>query len=333
MSSADAQRAAQILRRGGVVAFPTETVYGLGADASNPLAVRRVFDIKGRPATNPVIVHVADASVARGCVGAWPQAAQTLAERYWPGPLTIVLPKADAIVAEVTGGGETVGVRVPGHPVALAMLQEFARLGGLGVAAPSANRSSRVSPTTAQHVRDDLGDSGSSAESPDMILEGGPCRVGIESTVISLATPVPTVLRPGGVSVEELRKVLGDVQVRGGIDVGPAFSPGRQERHYAPRAKVLSFAMGEEDKLPSARADMALITLSPRELSEPAEGSNRVEMPRDPVRYSHAFYRILRKLDVPDVREIWVELPPDDPPWQAVRDRIRRASSNQDSLP
>ena len=320
VTDADTQRAAEILVRGGVVAFPTETVYGLGADASNPDAVRRVFALKGRPATNPVIVHVADVEGARRCVREWPAEAQTLAERFWPGPLTIVLPKADAIAPEVTAGGETVGVRVPDHPIAMEMLKEFARIGGMGVAAPSANRSSRVSPTTAQHVRDDLGEPGGGPDKPDMILDGGPCRVGIESTVISLATLVPTVLRPGGVSLEALREVLGEVATRGGVDLGPARSPGRQQRHYSPRARLVVVERGSARVTPTQGMlilDRAGMTFDGRDIA----------MPEEPQEYARRFYAALRELDAMGVNEILVELPPDEPRWQALRDRIMRAES------
>lgn len=334
--SADVKRAAEILRGGGVVAFPTETVYGLGADASNSAAVRRVFEIKGRPATNPVIVHVADIESARQCVSVWPEAAHKLAERFWPGPLTIVLPKADSIVPEVTAGGETVGVRVPDHPLALEMLRKFAGSAvrdwktpalrsnaatGVGVAAPSANRSSHVSPTTAQHVYDDLGDE------VDLILDGGPCGVGIESTVLSLATPIPTVLRPGGVGVEQLYEVLDKIEILGGSDSGIAASPGRLERHYAPQARAIAFATEERGRVPADGRDIALVALSPLDLPQPSECGTIIAMPNNPQRYAEHFYRILRALDVMNVREIWIELPPDEQRWHAVRDRILRASS------
>lgn len=323
----EVKRAAEILRGGGVVAFPTETVYGLGADASNAAAVRRIFEIKGRPATNPVIVHVADVAAARRCVSEWPEAAQRLAEQFWPGPLTIVLPKKAGIVEEVTAGGPTVGVRVPDHPAALAMLREFAKMPAsrgdastTGIAAPSANRSSHVSPTSAQHVRDDLGDT------VDMILDGGPCTVGIESTVLSLATPAPTVLRPGGISVEQLGEVLGNVRVLGGSDVGMAASPGRQERHYLPRAKAVAFSAGKHD--PSQdRPEIAVLTISHEPLEAPVIRGVSATMPGDPRRYAEHFYRTLRQLDRPTVREIWIELPPRTAEWLAVRDRILRAAT------
>ena len=194
-------RAAEILRSGGLVAFPTETVYGLGADATNPDAVRRIFAAKGRPTTNPLIVHVADIETAKRYAATWSDAAQTLAAVWWPGPLTLVVPKAASIVPEVTAGRETVGLRVPDHPLALELLRAF----GGAVAAPSANRSNRVSPTTAGHVLEEL------AGSVDLILDGGPCTVGIESTVLDLTTDVPTILRPGGVSRGQLEAILGRV--------------------------------------------------------------------------------------------------------------------------
>jgi L-threonylcarbamoyladenylate synthase len=335
-------RAAEILRSGGVVVFPTETVYGLGADASNPAAVRRVFAIKGRPATNPLIVHVADAVAARGCVSEWPEAAQRLADRFWPGPLTIVLPKGAGIVDEVTAGGPTVGVRVPDHPLALEMLRDFARVkevrgsGTLGsrgdaaiygVAAPSANRSNHVSPTRAQHVRDDLGDA------VDMVLDGGPCGVGIESTVLSLASPVPTVLRPGGVSVEELADVLGEIRVPGGSDSGAASSPGRQERHYSP--SVRTALLSPENLTPLLQDVGALGGLGVAVLamkgSAAVDHLRRVDalllkvMPPTPEEYAERLYATLRNVEAQAVESIWIEVPPDQPQWRAVRDRILRA--------
>jgi L-threonylcarbamoyladenylate synthase len=205
--STDTGAAAAVLRRGGLVAFPTETVYGLGADATNADAVTKIFAAKGRPSTNPLIVHVADAAVARRYATAWPPAAAQLADRFWPGPLTLVLPKAPDIVPAVTAGLNTVGLRVPDHPVALQLLREF----GGAVAAPSANRSNRVSPTTADHVREELGDA------VDLVLDGGPCRVGIESTVLDLTTERPTILRPGGLSREQIEAVVGPVGVADGL--------------------------------------------------------------------------------------------------------------------
>lgn len=309
--------AAHLLRTGRIVAFPTETVYGLGADAANAHAVARIFEAKGRPAVNPLIVHAAHIEAARRCVAAWPESAQRLAERFWPGPLTLVLPRGPGVVGRATAGGPTVGVRVPDHPLALKMLRHF----GGGVAAPSANRSNHVSPTTAQHVREDLGDA------VDFILDGGPCRVGIESTVLSLATPVPTVLRPGGVSVEQLRAVLGEVRIRGGSDMGVADSPGRQSRHYAPRARAVAFEARDRCRLPADRPNVALMVLDPQ-AAEPRPGGQVTAMPHEPEGYARHFYRVLRDLDsLPGIAEIQIELPPDEPRWAAVRDRIQRATS------
>src|SRR3954468_3925357 len=197
-------RAVQILRSGGLVAFPTETVYGLGADATNAAAGEKIFHVKGRPLTNPLICHVADEDVARRYVTVWPRAAQALVDRFWPGPLTVVLPKTDAIAANVTAGLGSVGLRAPDHLLTLEMLRAFDG----PVAGPSANRSTHVSPTTAQHVRDEFGDA------IDLILDGGPCAVGIESTVLDLSADHPRILRPGGVSRASIEEVIGTVDVR-----------------------------------------------------------------------------------------------------------------------
>ncbi len=324
------RRAAEVLRAGGVVALPTETVYGLGADASNEAAVRRIFEIKGRPATNPLIVHVADASSARRCVSHWPDGAQRLAERFWPGPLTIVLPKSEAIAPAVTAGGPTVGVRVPAHPVALSLLRAFAELGGNGLAAPSANRSNHVSPTTAQHVRDDLGDA------VDLVLDGGPCRVGIESTVLSLADSIPTVLRPGGVSVEALREVLGDVAVVGGSDTGASASPGRQAVHYKPNVEVELFEPAGLSSLERAGREQGWDRLVVMPLAQgeaerrvrqwSREGAATIPMPGEPAAYARGLYGALREAERRGAR-LFIELPPDEPGWRAVRDRLLRMGS------
>src|SRR5690242_5058847 len=197
------EAAARALAEGGLVAFPTETVYGLGADATNAAAVEKIFHVKGRPLTNPLICHVADEDVARRYVTVWPRAAQALVERFWPGPLTIVLSKTDAIAANVTAGLGSVGLRAPDHLLTLEMLRAFDR----PVAGPSANRSTHVSPTTAQHVRDELGGA------VDLILDGGPCAVGIESTVLDLSGDRREILRPGGISRALIEEVIGAVEV------------------------------------------------------------------------------------------------------------------------
>ena len=224
--------AVAVLRRGGLVAFPTETVYGLGADGADPLAVRRIFAAKGRPATNPLIVHVASSTVARRYATAWPATADRLAATFWPGPLTIVLPRDATIADEVSAGRGTVGLRVPDHPLALELLAAFDG----PVAAPSANRANHVSPTTADHVRDELGDR------VDLILDGGPCAVGIESTVIDLTGGRPALLRPGGISRGQLEAVVGPIDVV----QGSAASPGQGSRHYAPVTPAYRFEPGDE---------------------------------------------------------------------------------------
>ena len=230
-------RAAELLRQGRLVAFPTETVYGLGADATQAGAVRRIFAAKGRPSTNPLIVHVADAFFARQYTTHWSELAEALAAVFWPGPLTLVLPKHPSIVDEVSAGLHTVGLRVPDHPFALELLHAF----GGPVAAPSANRSNQVSPTTADHVRTELG------ERVDLILDGGPCTVGIESTVLDLTGKTPTILRPGGVSRAQLQAVLGQVDERSGVVAvdEAAIAPGQHATHYAPRTPAFRFPTGQ----------------------------------------------------------------------------------------
>jgi L-threonylcarbamoyladenylate synthase len=227
-------RAAAILRSGGLVAFPTETVYGLGADATDAAAVQKIFAAKGRPSTNPLICHVPDATVARRYVTSWPDEAEKLADRFWPGPLSLVLPKGDAIPHEVTAGRGTVALRAPKHPLTLSLLRIFDR----PLAGPSANKSTHVSPTTAQHVREEF-----PAGEVDMILDGGPCDVGIESTVLDLSAGRPTILRPGGVSREQIEQVIGPVDLfTGAADPSvAAASPGQHEKHYAPRTPAYRF--------------------------------------------------------------------------------------------
>src|SRR3954471_20812316 len=231
IESAVIEEAAAIITRGGLVAFPTETVYGLGADATNAAAVAGIFSAKGRPSYNPLIVHVADVTSASQYVTSWPDAAQTLVHRFWPGPLTIVLPKSARIPDIVTAGLPTVGIRIPNHPVALALI----RAAGVPLAAPSANRSMHVSPTLGEHVAASLG------AAPDLILDAGPVSVGIESTVLDLSTGVPTVLRPGMISIDDLRQVLGRVEVASGHAAEGAArpSPGMMDRHYSPAARLM----------------------------------------------------------------------------------------------
>jgi L-threonylcarbamoyladenylate synthase len=311
--------AVKILRRGGLVAFPTETVYGLGADATNSAAVGKIFAAKGRPATNPLIVHVADEGVAQRYAKHWPAAAQRLAARFWPGPLTLVVPKSDAIVQEATAGLGTVGLRAPDHPLALALLRAFDG----PVAAPSANRSTRISPTTAQHVRDELGDA------VDLVLDGGRCPVGIESTVLDLSGVMPLILRPGAVTAEMIEGEIGQVGHFSGVrEVGqPAASPGQQEIHYSPLTPAYRY---EAADLPRAKrwmngrtGPMAWLTLS---TTTAGHTGPALPMPADPAEYARMLYSTLRDLDRLGLSGILIEMPPALPEWVAVRDRLCRAA-------
>jgi L-threonylcarbamoyladenylate synthase len=312
-------RAAGILRRGGLVAFPTETVYGLGAHALDADAVARIYAAKGRPGYNPLIVHVADADAARALTRVWPAEAEALAAAFWPGPLTLVLPKNDRVPDAVTAGLPSVALRVPAHPVAHALL----RAAGLPVAAPSANRSTEVSPTTAQHVVRSLGDR------VDVILDGGPCPVGIESTVLSLAGAVPTLLRPGTISVDDLRPVIGDVAMPSAAPDATAArpSPGMLDRHYAPRAELRLFNAPHEVRS-DAPGKTAALTL-PRMVggADLPSAIHVVQMPADPAEYAARLYSMLHELDDAGYTRVWVQQPPDAPAWAGVRDRLRRAAT------
>jgi L-threonylcarbamoyladenylate synthase len=311
--------AVRILRAGGLVAFPTETVYGLGADATNAAAVARIFAAKGRPGTNPLIVHVADAGVARRYAAEWRDAAQRLAERFWPGPLSLVLPKAAAIVEAVTAGRGTVGLRVPDHPLALELLRAFDG----PIAAPSANKSNHVSPTTAQHVTDELG------EAVDLILDGGACRVGIESTVLDLSGATPTILRPGGVSREQIEEVIGGPVATFAGSVAPAeaaASPGQLALHYAPRTPAFRFTTAQRGKIDVdlGGAECGLVVVSPMDIVK--KYGRIVALSCRPEVYARHLYEVLRELDAMDLAAIFIEIPPDEPQWAAVRDRIIRAT-------
>jgi L-threonylcarbamoyladenylate synthase len=313
-------QAAETLRRGGLVAFPTETVYGLGAHALDPAAVARIYTAKGRPGYNPLIVHVADAYAARRLAGAWPREAQALAEAFWPGPLTLVLAKNDLVPGSVTAGLPSVALRVPAHPVAHALL----RAAGIPVAAPSANRSTEISPTTAQHVARSLGDR------VDVIVDGGPCPVGIESTVLSLAGPVPTLLRPGTISVDDLRPVIGEVAFPSAAPDAAAArpSPGMMDRHYAPRAELRLFDPTRNARLPGdSDGRTAAMLVGPPRQTEIPPGVDMVWMPESPAEYAAALYGTLHDLDGRGCARVWVQQPPDEPAWAGVRDRLRRAAT------
>lgn len=313
------RQAAGTLKRGGLVAFPTETVYGLGAAALDPEAAARIFAAKGRPSYNPLIVHVADAAAARALAAEWSEDARRLAERFWPGPLTLVVPKRPEVPDPVTAGLPSVALRVPAHPVAHALLREA----GIPVAAPSANRSTQVSPTTAAHVERSLGDR------VDLILDGGPTSVGIESTVVSLVGGVPTLLRPGTISVEELRAVVGEVALPSASAGGHAArpSPGMLDRHYAPRAELRLVEPGRGASPMEAPGgwDGATAVMALAGHAYPA-GFRVVVMPTDAREYAARLYETLHRLDDEGFERILVELPPDTPEWAGVRDRLRRAA-------
>ncbi len=331
------------LQDGGLVAFATETVYGLGANALDAEAVAGIFAAKGRPSTNPVIVHVPDANAARALVSEWTPIAQKLADAFWPGPLTLVLPKADTVPDIVTAGGATVGLRVPAHPVALALL----RAASVPVAAPSANRSEEVSPTTAQHVADSLG-----AFVDDLlILDGGPCSVGLESTVLDVTGDVPHILRPGMVTAQMLREVVGEVlEGNTGDSQKIALSPGQMPRHYAPRKPLLLVpAAAMMDVLQEGDALLVYRTLWQEDENgpfpiQPAPGSLRATRPEffetlknfgvapTPVDYARNLYSKLRNWDAaPSIRRIVVVEPPHTPEWAAVHDRLRRAATPKEN--
>lgn len=321
----DIPAAVERLRAGGLVAFPTETVYGLGADALNEAAVRRVFELKGRPTANPLIVHVADVAAARELAAYWPREAQRLAEAFWPGPLSIVLPKAPQVSALVTGGGPTIAVRCPDHPLTLALLRAFDG----PLVGPSANPSGRISPTSAAHVREAFG--------PEdvFVLDGGECRVGIESTVVSLAGEEARILRPGVIGPEQIARVIG----RGvAYDEpapadGPLASPGLLASHYAPAAKaVLVDAPGLDRLWREAEGQVVALAISPIDAPPP---HRVIPMPDTPEDYARVMYTALRMADRPRTSVIAVETPPADGTeedraiWRAVLDRLTRATASR----
>ncbi len=304
-------RAAGILDRGGLVAFPTETVYGLAADAHNAEAVARVFAAKGRPADHPLIVHISDVDQMRHYARDIPPVAWRLAEHFWPGPLTLIMRRAPGLSNSVTGGQDTVGLRVPAHPTALALLKVFGR----GLAAPSANPFGGVSPTTAAHVAYGLGGA------VDMILDGGACAVGLESTILDLSRPVPHLLRPGAVAPRALAAVLGRTPILSATG-GPR-APGRLPSHYAP-ATPLRLVTDPDREWRYGSRPLAVIALHP-----PARGPVRCRwlvMPRAADAYGRVLYARLRAIDRWACRVVLVERPPVTEAWDAVRDRLERAA-------
>ncbi len=319
-SEAAIDEAARLLHAGELVAFPTETVYGLGADASNPAALRRLFEAKGRPADHPVIVHVADLAAARRWAATMSAGALALAEAFWPGPLTLIVPRAAQVSDAVTGGQASVGLRVPSHPVARALLAGF----GGGIAAPSANRFGHVSPTTARHVADDLGDAVA------LILDGGACDVGIESTIVAFDGDTPLLLRPGGVGADAIAGVLGRMPARGGASAPRA--SGTLASHYAPRTPstlVSKDALRAELRQLADRDERVAVLARDVAIPEGFDGL-WIHAPRDPVTYARALYANLRALDAAGADAILIEEVPADRSWTAVRDRLSRATAGID---
>jgi L-threonylcarbamoyladenylate synthase len=309
-------RAATVLRGGGLVAFPTETVYGLGALALDADAVSRIFAAKGRPANNPVIVHVAEITEAVALAAEWPDAAERLARRFWPGPLTLVVPRGAAVPDVTTAGGRTVAIRVPAHPVALALLRAV----GAPIAAPSANRSSQLSPTRADHVLHGLDGR------INLVLDGGPTTGGIESTVLDVSTSPPRLLRPGLIGPAELESVIGLISRHAGPNAGEALpSPGMLPRHYAPRTPLECSVDGRARVAELLRAGARVGWLT---WNEPASTAGLVvpRMSMHPAGYAAHLYAVLHTLDEAGLDRIIVDLPPDNEEWLAVRDRLRRAS-------
>lgn len=308
--------AAKRLAAGELVAFPTETVYGLGADARNPQAVAKIFALKGRPADHPVIVHVADANAIAEWARDVPESARKLAARFWPGPLTLIVKKAAHVPDAVTGGQDTVGLRCPSHPIARQLLAEFARVGSGAIAAPSANRFGHVSPTTAEHVRDEFG--------PDLfILDGGACDVGLESTIVDLSRGVPVLLRPGAVSRDDIRDVLG-MKPRDRDAAAPRAS-GTLAAHYAPRTALDVVTPATLDEEVRNFTNVAVLAM--REAPRNALVTSWIAASADPMRYAHDLYANLRRLDASGAKRILVEAPPLTPEWEAVNDRLGRAAA------
>jgi L-threonylcarbamoyladenylate synthase len=309
--------AVDALRDGDLVAFPTETVYGLGADAQNPDAVRKVYEIKGRPATHPLIVHIDHPRLLERWALAVPPTAQALADRFWPGPLTLVLRRAPAVDLAITGGQDTVAVRVPAHPVAQQLLRAF----GGGIAAPSANRYGHVSPTRADHVRDEFGDA------VKVVLDGGDCKIGLESTIVSCVDSVPRLLRPGFITLSQLRSVVPDVAA--GSDAPAPRAPGSDAKHYAP-ATPLSIVNSRtlEEVVAQLTADhekVAVLAMRPPRLAN--RFMTWINAGRRADVYARELYVNLRTLDKSGAKEILVEEVPPGESWDAVRDRLRRAAS------
>ncbi len=301
------EAAAALIRAGQLVAFPTETVYGVGANALDPAAIERIYEAKGRPRSSPLIVHVSSIAMARELVREWPENAVRLTELFWPGPLTLVLPKSDLVPKAATGGLDTVGIRMPNHSIAL----ELIRAAGVPIAAPSANRFSELSPTTADHVRAGLGNRVA------MVLDSGPTHVGIESTVLSLVGPSAVLLRPGMISKAQIETVIGPVRLPVYSSSVPHASPGMHPKHYSPRTRLLIVDAGY---LPAGRGAFLWITKN-------AGSARDIQMPSDPYAYAACLYDTLHQLDSEGFDWIAVERPPSDILWAGILDRLTRAAA------
>jgi L-threonylcarbamoyladenylate synthase len=315
--AAGLRRAAELLRQESVCAFPTETVYGLGAHAFSAKAVAEVYRLKRRPSWNPLIVHVASTAEAQALAHEWPEAARLLAARFWPGPLSLVVQRAHHLPAN--GGPSTVAIRVPAHPVALALLREC----GLPLAAPSANRSESISPTTAEHVIRSLPD-------VPLVLDGGPCRLGIESTVVDVTVSPPRLLRPGALSLRAIRDVVGALRLPGDDGPGPEVrSPGLAHRHYAPRARLhlVDDPAALADGAGPGTGTVGILSHLPAVSHELRPGAHVELLSADPAEYAADLYAALHRLDDAGVTTILAQTPPAGDDWLAVRDRLTRASA------
>ena len=331
--AAAVKRAAELLRAGEVVALPTETVYGLAANALDENAVAKIFQIKGRPAHNPIIVHVASNAMAQACMTGWPDVAEKLARAFWPGPLTLVLPRAGKISDVVTAGGETVGVRWPGHPFMQAVIREC----GFPLAAPSANLSNQISPTNAEHVRAQL------AGKISLIVDGGQSQVGIESTVLDLTVSPPRILRPGMIHAESLAAVAGNIQhptspaapkrsEGGNIQHPKLKSPGLLAKHYSPKAKLVVLDWQDDAQLHALLSTLnsqlsTCFVIAHTKIPGGFRAENVSVIPHDAEAFARALYAELHRCDAAGAKLIVVEAPPDSPEWSGIADRLRRAAA------
>lgn len=313
--------AARRLSAGEVVAVPTETVYGLAANALDPAAVRRIYEVKGRPAHNPIIVHAADLDMARRCAATWPPLAETLAASFWPGPLTLVVPKSPVIPDIVTAGGSTVGVRWPSHPFMRALMQTC----GFPLAAPSANPSNQISPTRAEHVARTL------QGRVGLIIDGGRAQVGIESTVLDITQNPPRLLRPGMIHAESIVAVTGSL-LTGHSGDSTLRSPGLLNKHYAPHARLVVASWENEQQFEAVLRSCAsppesTHILAHRRIPNTSQGARVCVIPHDPEAFGRALYAELHRCDETGASLILVEAPPEEPAWSAILDRLRRAAS------